>query len=149
MKNIAFISLIALLMGCTKEDDVQKKVDLNGTFTGKVTGKLDPYYFDGTATWVVVHQGSELTADISYQNVTANGPGVPQIVTNYENQIKIKKYKATMTSDTTFVGGFTDITAKSVVNGKISKDGKKITCLTDGSDPSYNYVRFSFDLTKK
>ncbi len=146
MKKILSFMLLLLFGECTKEEVVPPKLDVNGSFSGKVTGKIDPYYFDGTATWVITHQGNELLADITYQNVTANGPAVPQV---NDYKITIKKYKATIVNDTTFVGGFTDISAKSVVNGKISKDGKRITCATDGSDPTVNYVRFSFDLTKK
>lgn len=152
MKKILSFMLLLLFWGCTKEEDITQKLDLNGSFSGKVTGKLDPAYFDGTATWVVTHQGNELLADITYQNVSAQGPGFPS--TN-DYKITIKKYKATIVNDTTFSGGFVDVNLinipsyKSVVNGKISKDGKRITCATDGSDPAINYVRFSFDLTKK
>lgn len=149
MKKIVMLILLIIVGACTKEE-ISKKVDLNGTFTGKVTGKLDPYYFDGTATWVITHQDSVITVEIDYLNVSANGPGVPQPVTNFETQIKLaRKYKAKIINDTTFVGGFTDIPANSYVNGKISKDGKKITCATTGNDPTVNYVRFSYDLTKK
>lgn len=149
MKEIRILVLIIIVGACTKED-ASKNLDLNGVFSGKVTGKIDPYYFDGTATWVVTHQDSSITVDIDYLNVSANGSGVPQPVTNFERQIKFfRKYKAKIVNDTTFVGGFTDISANSYVNGKISKDGTKITCATAGNDPTVNYVRFSYDLTKK
>lgn len=149
MKQIGILILIIIVGACTKEE-VSKSLDLNGTFSGKVTGKLDPYYFDGTATWVVTHQDSIITVDIDYLSVSANGPGVPQPVTNFETQIKLfRKYKAKIVNDTTIVGGFTDIPANSYVNGKISKDGTKITCATTGNDPTVNYVRFSYELTKK
>lgn len=142
------LMLIIIVGACTKEE-VSKKLNLNGTFTGKVTGKLDPYYFNGTANWVVTHQDSIITVEIDYLNVSASGPRV-QPVTNFETQIKLaRKYKAKIINDSTFVGGFTDVPANTYVNGKISKDGTKITCATTANDPTVNYVRFSYDLTKK
>ncbi|MFN3488787.1 MAG: hypothetical protein ACK4YV_06625 [Emticicia sp.] len=149
MKKITISMLIIIIGACIKED-VNKNLDLNSTFSGKVTGKLDPYYFDGTSTWVITHQDSIITVEIDYLNVSANGPGVPKPVTDFEKQIKLfRKYKAKIINDTTFVGGFTDIPANSYVNGQISKDGTKITCATTGNDPTVNYVRFSYDLTRK
>lgn len=149
MKKIVMLILLITVGACTKEE-ISKKVDLNGTFTGKVTGKLDPYYFDGTATWVITHQDSVITVEIDYLNVSANGPGVPQPVTNFETQIKLaRKYKAKIINDSTFVGSFTDVPANNFVNGKFSKDGTKITCATAANDPTVNYVRFSYNLTKK
>lgn len=133
MKKIVGLFLIAAFWGCTK-DDVVEKLDLNGTFTGKITGWAQPMSINGNATWVVVHTGNEITANITYENVSG---------------FNVAKYKGTITNDTTLTGGFIEIPTKSVVNGKISKDGKRITCATDTSDPSINYVRVSFDLTKK
>lgn len=148
MKKIALFLMMFIVAACTTED-VTKKLDLNGTFSGKVSGKLDPYYFNGTATWVVSHQDSIINVVIDYLNVSASGPGV-QPVTNFETQIKLaRKYKAKIINDSTFVGGFTDVPANNYLNGKISKDGTKITCATTGNDPTVNYVRFSYDLTKK
>jgi hypothetical protein len=132
MKKIVSLLFLISFWGCTKED-TPKKLDLNGTFVGTVTGWAQPLPINGSATWVVTHIGDEITANITYQNVTG---------------FNIPKYKGKIVNDTTLIGGFTEI-GTSIVNGKISKDGNRITCATASSDPSYNYFRVSFDLMKK
>ena len=138
MKNIGGLLLIVLFWGCTKEEEItaQKKIDLNGTFSGKVTGfAYSPASINGIATWFISHQENDLTVTISYENIN--------------NVIIPTKYQGKIVNDTTIVGGFLNVIKKSVVNGKISKDGKQISCSTDATDPDYNYVRLSFDLIKK
>jgi hypothetical protein len=133
MKKIVGLLLLILLWGC-KKDDVPAKLDLNGTFVGTVTGWSQPSPINGSVTWVVTHIGDEITANITYY---AGSPG------------GVPKYKGKIVNDTTLIGGFIDIPAVSIVNGKISKDGNRITCATASSDPTYNYFRVSFDLTRK
>lgn len=141
--------MITLFLGCQK-DEVAKKIDLTGVYVGKTTGKIDPWYFDGTARWLVTQQGNEIWADITYQNVYANGPGVTP---TSDYKIPLMKYKGTMINDSTFQGGFLtsffNMRDPSIVNGKISSDGKRIICNTSGSDVLYSYVRFNYDLTKE
>lgn len=134
MKKMMQLFLLSLFLGCTREDEIPEKLDLNGIFTGKITGYAQPLAVNGNATWVITHQGSEFSADITYENVT--GFNVP-------------KYKGTVINDTTFVGGFVNVVPKSIVNGKISKNGNQIICSTDGTDPNVNYVRITFDLLRK
>lgn len=134
MKKIVSLLVLVLPWGC-KKDDVPAKLDLNGVFVGKVTGWAQPIAINGTATWTVVHTGNEITASIVY-NSDVVGFNIP-------------KYKGTIVNDTTLVGGFIEIPAPSIVNGKISKDGNHITCATASNDPSINYVRVAFDLTRR
>jgi hypothetical protein len=133
MKNAASLLLLILFWGC-KKDDVPAKLDLNGTFVGTVTGWAQPLPINGSATWVVTHVGDEITANITYY---AGSPG------------GVPKYKGKIVNDTTLIGGFVDIPATSIVNGKISKDGNRITCATATSDPTHSYFRVSFDLMRK
>ncbi len=134
MKKIVGLFVLILLWGC-KKDDVPAKLDLNGVFVGKVTGWAQPMVINGTATWTIVHVGNEITANIVYGSDVV-GFNVP-------------KYKGTIVNDTTLIGGFIDIPANSNINGKISKDGNRITCSTASNDPSISYVRVAFDLTRK
>lgn len=138
MKRTGCFLLMILLLGCKKED-VPAKLDLNGTFVGTVTGWAQPLPINGTATWVITHIGDEITANINY-DIGSSSIGSPGSVT---------KYKGKIVNDTTLTGGFIDIPANSYVNGKISKDGNHITCATTSLDPTYNYFRVSFDLTRK
>ncbi len=133
MKKTIWFLVLILLWGCKKEE-VSAKLDLNGTFVGTVTGWSQPLPINGSATWVVTHVGDEITANITYY---AGSPG------------GVPKYKGKIVNDTTLIGGFIDIPAASIVNGKISKDGNRITCATASTDPTYNYFRVSFDLTRK
>jgi hypothetical protein len=135
MKTILSLCLLIFVGGCTKEEEVPQKLNLNGTFVGKITGWAQPMPINGTATWTVVHTGNEITASIVY-NSDVVGFNIP-------------KYKGTVVNDTTLIGGFIEIATTSIVNGKISKDGNHITCATASNDPSINYVRVAFDLTKK
>lgn len=149
MKKILLFIVFAFIWGCQKED-VSKKIDLNGVYVGKTTGKLDPWYFSGTARWLVTHSGNGIWADVTYYNVSANGPGV-QPTSDYK--IGLMKFSGTMTSDTTFKGSFQIPNVSNqpplLGSGKISKDGKSIKYATLVTEEIDKYVRFSYDLTKE
>lgn len=134
MKKIIVFLFLILFLGCKKED-VPAKLDLNGVFVGKITGWAQPMPINGTATWTVVHVGNEITASITYNSDVAG--------------FNLPKYKGTIINDTILNGGFIEIPVRSIINGKISKDGNRITCATASDDPSINYTRVSFDLTRK
>lgn len=148
MKKILIAAVLITFLGCQKEE--LNKKDLNGIYVGKTTGKLDPWYFEGTTKWLITQEGNGIWADITYQNVSANGPGV-QPTDDYK--IGLMKFSGTMTSDTTFKGSFQ---IPNVVNqppllgnGKISADGKTIKYSTSSADEINKYVRFSYEIIKE
>lgn len=137
MKKTVIGIVFLFFLGCKKEEVVQK-LDLSGTYEGTISGWSQPLPVSGTAIWKITHQDNKIVADIAHSELSGAW-------------LKTAKYEGTVMNDSTIVGGFiqNSFPNPSVVNGKISNDGKSLVFETSGSDASYNYVRVKYVLSKK
>ena len=134
MKKIIGFWILLLFTACDKAE-VQKKLDLNGTFEGTLTGWAQPINLNGTAKWIITHTGDKIDA---------------KIINSAQYVADTFTYSGTVINDTTFIGKFmASGTQSSSVNGTISKDGNHIVAKTALNDQWYEYVRVTYDLTRK
>lgn len=137
MKKIVTIILILSIFSCKKEE-VTKKLDLNGTYEGTLTGWSQPMPVSGTAVWQITHTDNKITANISH----------PQLSMGWLSTLS---FNGTVVNDTTITGNFvqSSFPTQGIAIGKISNNGNNLVIETSPKDDAYNYVRVKYNLTKK